>query len=146
MDPSGFAAFAGRFGQLDYVAIVVDQLDGEIARYRDTFLATVSPREEYERYGFSTAYVDLGYARLKLMQPYDRSRPVVGMVDAQSRLGLHHVSYRVEGIAVVRKRLIDEGYRPFGTDGVVTMPNGNLTSFLRPSDSRLPLVRLFEAA
>lgn len=146
MTPSGFTAFAGGIGRLDYVAILVEELESEIGRYRDTLLATVSRREEYERYGFSSAYVDLGYARLKLMQPYDRTRPIVGMIDAQSRFGLHHVSYRVESVAAVRERMIGEGYRPFGTDDVVAAPGGGLMSFLRPSDSRLPLVRLFQAA
>jgi|SRR5688572_10302447 methylmalonyl-CoA epimerase len=143
MDLSRFVAFDD-LGSLDYVAIVVDELEIALGRYRDVFLAAVSPREEYERHGFSAAYVDLGYARLKLMQPYDRTRPVVGLVDAQSRLGLHHVSYKVSGIAAVRARMIGEGYRPYGTDDVLSAPGGRM-SFLRPPDNRLPLIRLFEA-
>lgn len=67
------------------------------------------------------------------------------MVDTQSRLGSHHVSYRVEGIVAVRERLIDEGCRPFGTDTIVASPGGGLSFFLRPSDSFRPLVRPFEA-
>lgn len=144
MDSSAFTFFGGGPGRLEYVALVVEELESEIGRYRDTFLASVSSREEYERYGFSSAYVDLGYARLKLMQPYDRSGPVVGMIDAQSRFGLHHVSYRVEGITALRERMIGEGYRPFGTDGLIATTGGRM-SFLRPPDGRLPLVRIFEA-
>jgi methylmalonyl-CoA/ethylmalonyl-CoA epimerase len=146
MDLSRFAAAQGNPGSLDYVAIVVDELERALTLYRETFLATVSPREEHARHGFSSAYVDLGYARLKLMQPYDRAGPIVGMIDVQSRFGLHHVSYRVEGIAAARERLIGEGYRPFGTDGTVAAPGGGRMSFLRPPDGRLPLIRLFEAA
>lgn len=144
MDLSRFVACGGDLGSLDYVAIVVDELERALDLYRDVFLAAVSPREEYERHGFSAAYVDLGYARLKLMQPYDRTRPVVGLVDAQARFGLHHVSYKVTGITAVRERMIGRGYRPFGSDGVLSVPGGRM-SFLRPPDSRLPLIRLFEA-
>lgn len=143
MDLSRFVGLPD-LGSLDYVAIIVEELESALRLYRDTLLAATSPREEHERYGFSAAYVDLGYARLKVMQPYDRTRPVVGMIDAQSRLGLHHVSYRVERIAALRERLIGDGYRPFGTDGVVEVPGGRM-SLLRPPDSRLPLIRLFEA-
>jgi methylmalonyl-CoA/ethylmalonyl-CoA epimerase len=144
MDLSRFVASGGDLGSLDYVAIVVDELESAVDLYRNTLFASVSPREEHERHGFSAAYVDLGYARLKLMQAYDRTRPVVGLVDAQARFGLHHVSYKVTEIASVRQRMIGRGYRPFGTDGVLPAPGGRM-SFLRPPDSRLPLIRLFEA-
>lgn len=143
MELTRLTAFSSDVGTLDYVALLVEELDGALGLYRSAFLAKVSPREEYARYGFSAAYVDLGYARLKLMQAYDRARPVVGLVDAQARLGLHHVSYKVTGIAAVRERMIGEGFRPFGPNGVVSGPGGRM-SFLRPSDNRLPLIRLFE--
>jgi len=141
-----FGAFAAApFGRLDYVALLVDRLDEASAHYRDTFRATVTPPQEFAQYGFCSAYVDLGYARLKLMQSLERPDAIVNLSDARAPSGLHHVSYRVEHLVPLREMLIDQGYRPYGTNGVTDVAGGRAT-FLRPPDGIAPLVRLFEPA
>ncbi len=133
------------FGKLDYVALLVDRLDEASAHYRETFRATVTPPQDYAQYGFCSAYVDLGYARLKLMQPLERPDTIVNLPEDRARSGLHHVSYQVEHLVALRERLIDQGYRPYGSNEVTEVAGGR-TTFLRPPDGIAPLVRLFEPA
>lgn len=137
-------AFAApRFGTLDYVALLVDRLDEATAHYRETFRASVTPPQDYAQYGFSSAYVDLGYARLKLMQPLERPDTVVNLAEDRARYGLHHVSYQVEHLAALREMLVGQGYRPYGSNAVTDVAGGR-TTFLRPPHAIVPLVRLFE--
>ncbi|WP_295132268.1 VOC family protein [uncultured Reyranella sp.] len=144
MTLSEIGAFSATpFGKLDYVALLVDRLDEASAHYRETFQATVTPPQDYAQYGFSSVYVDLGYARLKLMQPLERPETIVNLAEDRARYGLHHVSYQVEHLVALRERLVDQGYRPYGANAVTDVAGGR-TTFLRPPDAIMPLMRLFE--
>lgn len=144
MTPFEIGAFsAPAFGKLDYVALLVEELGEASAHYRETFLATVTPPQDYAQYGFSSAYVDLGYARLKLMQPLERPDTIVNLAGERASYGLHHVSYQVEHLAELREMLVDQGYRPYGSNAIAEVAGGR-TTFLRPPQAIVPLVRLFE--
>jgi methylmalonyl-CoA/ethylmalonyl-CoA epimerase len=132
-------------GVLDHIAMIVDDLDAAIGHYRDFFHASVSPTEVHARYGFSSAFVDLGYSRLRLLQPQGPTLPVATFFGPHPLAGIHHVCYRVEAIGPARRRLQRKGYRPLGDGRVKRSSQGRRMVFLRPTGLEGPLVKLEEA-
>jgi methylmalonyl-CoA/ethylmalonyl-CoA epimerase len=131
-------------GALDHVAMIVDDLDMEAARYRDVFSAEVSPTEVHAQYGCSSAFVDLGYSRLRLFQAHDATSPITTFFGPHSLAGIHHVCYRVEEIEAASIALKMKGYRPLGTGDYKRSNHGKRMLFLRPPDLPGPLVKLEE--
>ena len=92
-------------GALDHVALIVDDLEDEAARYRDVFFAEVSPTEVHAHYGCSSAFIDLGYSRLRLFQAHDAASPIASFFGPHPLAGIHHVCYRVEEIETASRTL-----------------------------------------
>ncbi len=132
-------------GVLDHIAMIVDDLEAAAAHYRDFFYASVSPTEVHAQYGFSSAIVDLGYARLRLLQPDGPASPIATFFGPHALAGIHHVCYRVEAIGPARRRLQRRGYRQLGDGRVKRSSQGRRMVFLRPTGMEGPLVKLEEA-
>lgn len=130
-------------GTLDHVAMIVDDIDTAAARYRDVFLAKVSPREVHAQYGCSSAFVDLGYSRLRLFQADDPVSGLTAFFGPHALAGIHHVCYRVDEIESACGTLKDKGYRPLGVE-YKRSTQGKRMAFLRPPDLPGPLVKLEE--
>ncbi len=131
-------------GTLDHVAVIVDDLDVETARYRDVFSAEVSPKEVHAQYGCSSAFIDLGYSRLRLFQPHDATSPIATFFGPHPVAGVHHVCYRVEEIESASRTLKMKGYRPLGAGDYKRSNRDKRMIFLRPPDLPGPLVKLEE--
>lgn len=135
--------FAGQtVGQLDHIAMVVDDLATAIETYRTLFFARTTTPEHNARYGFSWAFVDLGYSRLRLMQPDGPGAPVVSFLGWDTGGGVHHVCYRVEDIVAARDRLERAGARRVGDGGLKTDADGRKMLFLRQAGEGTPLIKL----
>jgi len=144
MNDNDVAKLEVAVGTLDHVAMIVDDLDVETTRYRDMFSAEVSPKEVHAQYGCSSAFVDLGYSRLRLFQPHGSASPITTFFGPHSLAGIHHVCYRVEEIESACSTLKAKGYRPLGTEGYKRSNHGKRVIFLRPPNLPGPLVKLEE--
>lgn len=131
-------------GALDHVAMIVDDLDMAAARYRDLFSAEVSPTEVHAQYGCSSAFIDLGYSRLRLFQAHDAASPITTFFGPHPLAGIHHVCYRVEQIDAASSSLKMQGYRTLGAGDYKRSNHGKRMIFLRPPDLPGPLVKLEE--
>jgi len=129
-------------GTVDHIAMIVDDLDAASARYRDLFSAHVSPKEVHPQYGCSSAFIDLGYTRLRLFQP-DGSAYAVATFP-HSLAGIHHVCYRVREVESACSELKEKGYRSLGYGGFKRSNHGKRMIFLRPPHLPGPLVKLEE--
>lgn len=143
MQDDEFPRLETAVGALDYVAMVVDDLEAETNRYRDLFSARISETENHAQYGCSSAFVDLGYSRLRLFQAHGSESPVTTLFGPHSLAGIHHVCYRVDEIDTARSELQRKGYRPL-SDDYKRSPQGKRLIFLRPTNMPGPLVRLEE--
>jgi methylmalonyl-CoA/ethylmalonyl-CoA epimerase len=144
MNDNDFVELDSAVGTLDHVAMIVDDLDREAARYRDLFSAEVFPKEIHAQYGCSSAFVDLGYSRLRLFQPHDAASPITTFFGPHPVAGIHHVCYRVDEIDSASRALKAKGYRPLGTGDYKRSNHGKRMIFLRPPDLPGPLVKLEE--
>ena len=144
MNDNDFAKLGAAVGTLDHVAMIVDDLEAEAARYRDVFSAEVSPTKLHAQYGCSSAFIDLGYSRLRLFQAHDSTSPITIFFGPHPLAGIHHVCYRVEEIESASSTLKTKGYRPLGTGDYKRSNHGERMIFLRPPDLPGPLVKLEE--
>jgi methylmalonyl-CoA/ethylmalonyl-CoA epimerase len=144
MNDNDFAKLDAAVGTLDHVAMIVDDLHAEAARYRDMFAAEVSPTELHAQYGCSSVFIDLGYSRLRLFQAHDSTSPITTFFGPHPLAGVHHVRYRVEEIDSASSTLKTKGYRPLGTGDYKRSNDGRRMIFLRPPDLPGPLVKLEE--
>src|SRR5690242_410591 len=132
-------------GKLDHIAMVVDDLAHAIETYRTLFFAETTTPQHNAHYGFSWAFVDLGYSRLRLMQPDGPGAAVVSFFGWDAGGGIHHVCYRVEDIVAARDRLESTGARRMGDGGFKTDAAGNKLLFLRQAGAGTPLIKLEQA-
>jgi methylmalonyl-CoA/ethylmalonyl-CoA epimerase len=144
MNDNDFARLGPAVGTLDHVAMIVADLDREAARYREVFSAGVSATEVHAQYGCSSAFIDLGYSRLRLFQAHDAASPIATFFGPHALAGIHHVCYRVEEIEAASGMLKTRGYRPLGTGDYKRSNHGKRMIFLRPPDLPGPLVKLEE--
>ena len=129
-------------GAFDHIALLVQDLGTETEMYRSVYGAGISATEDNPHYGVSSVFVDLGYARLRLLQPHGRDSAITGLVAPHDWAGIHHVCYKVDDIEQVRDRLRSEGCRPLSEDEFKRSAQGKLIVFLRPSGGRGPLIKL----
>lgn len=129
-------------GRLDHIAMVVDDLAAAIESYRTLFFAEVTAAQHNAQYGFSSAFVDLGYSRLRLMQPDGPGATVVSFFGWEAGGGIHHVCYRVEDIAAACERLERGGARVMGDGGTKRSAEGKPMLFLRQAGEDTPLIKL----
>jgi methylmalonyl-CoA/ethylmalonyl-CoA epimerase len=96
------------FSSIDHVGVAVDDLDGAIALYEDTFEMPLVHRETIDEQGVEAVLLDVGQGHVELLQPLGADTPVGRFVE-RSGPGLHHVAYRVEDIDAELERLAAAG-------------------------------------
>ena len=120
--------------EIDHVAIAVNDLEGAIAYYQETFGAEVDHREVVEADGVEEALLKVADSYIQLLTPTRDDSPVAKYLEKKGE-GLHHVGYRVadcgealESGQGARARVIDEAPRPGsrGTDRRLHPPEDSI--------------------
>ncbi|MGI8632136.1 MAG: methylmalonyl-CoA epimerase [Solirubrobacterales bacterium] len=96
------------FGRIDHIGVAVEDLDGAIALYRDSFEMELVHRETVESQGVEAVLLDVGDGHVELLRPLGPDTPV-GKYLARKGTGLHHVAYAVSDIAATLDKLRDAG-------------------------------------
>jgi methylmalonyl-CoA epimerase len=132
------------FERVDHLGIAVDELDGAVERYRDSFDMALLHREVLAHEGVEAALMGAGEDRIELLAPLAADTPV-GRFLARRGPGIHHVAYSVADIdatlAQLAQRhveLIDSTARPGLRDSRV--------AFVHPRATGGVLTELVEAA
>ena len=77
--------------RLEHVALAVPDLDAAIAFFSKTFGLVVSETVISQEQGVRMAYVDLGNAKLELMEPVGDASPIAKFVSQNPSGGIHHI-------------------------------------------------------
>jgi methylmalonyl-CoA/ethylmalonyl-CoA epimerase len=126
------------------VGIAVEELDGALATYGETFGMELVHREVIAEHGIEAALLEVGEQHIELLAPLwaDSS---VGRFLASRGPGLHHVAYRVGDIDAALAELlsrdvemIDSAPRP----GI----RASRIAFIHPNATGGVLTELVEAA
>lgn len=119
--------------RLSHVAIAVPDLERAAATYRDVLGARVLERRSLPEHGVAVVFVELGNARVELMEPFGRDSPIATFLEKNPSGGMHHLCYEVDDICAVRDSLIDAGARVLGKGEPEEGANGRPVLFLHPA-------------
>ena len=129
-------------GKLNHIAFAVPDLSAAAAVYRNTLGARVSEAETLPEHGVTVVFVDLGNARVELMEPLGEDSPITGFLKKNPTGGMHHVCYEVDDIIAARDHLKSTGARVLGTGEPKIGAHGKPVLFLHPKDFNGALVEL----
>jgi methylmalonyl-CoA/ethylmalonyl-CoA epimerase len=96
--------------EIDHVAIAVNDLEGAIGYYRETFGCEVEHREVVESDGVEEALLKVADSYIQLLTPTRDDSPVAKYL-ANKGEGLHHIGYRVADVGKALDSVKDHGYR-----------------------------------
>jgi methylmalonyl-CoA/ethylmalonyl-CoA epimerase len=96
------------FSRIDHIGVAVEQLDGALELYRDSFRLELAHREVVEAQGVEAVLLDVGENHVELLAPLGPDTPV-GKFLAKQGPGLHHVAYQVSDIDTTLAELKQAG-------------------------------------
>jgi methylmalonyl-CoA/ethylmalonyl-CoA epimerase len=132
------------FTGLSHVSIVVPDLDAAARRLRETYGLRVGETRNNAEQGVRLAYVDLGNARIELMEPSRPDSPVATFLARNPKGGIHHVSLAVDDMAATADGLRRQGVRVLGEGSPQYNVAGERIAFIHPGDFLGALVELEE--
>jgi methylmalonyl-CoA/ethylmalonyl-CoA epimerase len=131
---------------LSHVSIVVPDLAAAAARLESVYGLAIGEIRVNDEQGVRLAYVELGNARIELMEPSRPDSPVAKFLERNPAGGLHHFSLLVDAleptaaaIAAGGARILDGGRARFNV-------HGERIAFIHPKDFCGALVELEERA
>jgi methylmalonyl-CoA epimerase len=96
------------FDRIDHIGIAVEDLDGALALFEQTFGMPMVHRETVTEQGVEAALLDVGENHVELLQPLGPDTPV-GKFLAKRGPGIHHVAYQVTDVEAALAQLKDAG-------------------------------------
>src|SRR6476469_9439896 len=128
---------------LSHVSIVVPNLQTAARELEKKYGLKIGEILVNEQQGVRMAYVDLGNAKIELMEPSRPDSPVAKFLERNPRGGIHHFSLQVNSIQASIVELEYKGARVIG-DGMQKNVHGERIAFVHPQDFLGALVELEE--
>ena len=129
---------------LAHVAIVVPNLDAAAARLRDVYGLAVGETHVNEQQGVRLAYVDLGNARIELLEPSRPDSPVSKFLERNPKGGIHHFCLAVDSVDQTNTGIAAKGVRVLGDGRPQYNVHDERIAFVHPKDFLGALVELEE--
>ena len=131
--------------RLEHVALAVPDLDSAIAFFSKTFGLLVSETVISHEQGVRMAYVDLGNAKLELMEPVGDASPIAKFVSQHPSGGIHHICVETDDADKAVAAAGDAGLRVLGDGTAKPGHHGKKLFFLHPKDTLGTLMEIEEA-
>lgn len=134
------------FDRIDHLGIAVapEDLDEQIALYRDTFGFELVHRETVESQGVEAVLFDVGENHVELIAPLGPDTGVAKFL-AKNGPGLHHVAYQTQDIEAAITTLEQRGITMIDREPRVGIRNSRV-AFLHPKSTGKVLTELTEPA
>ena len=129
---------------LSHVSIVVPSLDAAARRLYDTYGLAIGEIQVNEQQGVRMAYVDLGNAKIELMEPSRADSPVAKFLERNPKGGIHHFCLGVDSVDTTRAELTSKGAQVLGDGKPQFNVHGERIAFVHPKDFLGTLVELEE--
>ena len=127
-----------------HVSIAVPSLDAAARRLQELYgLAAGEPMVNEEQ-GIRLAYVELGNARIELMEPARPDSSISRFLEHHPGGGIHHFCLQVDEMAGAVAAIAGKGARVLGEAGQTRNVHGELIAFVHPKDFFGALVELEE--
>lgn len=128
---------------LSHVSIVVPSLEAAARELESRYGLKIGAINVNAEQGVRLAYIELGNARIELMEPSRAGSPVSKFLERNPRGGIHHFCLEVEDVAATSDAVKTKGVRVLG-DGTQRNTHGERIAFLHPQDFLGALVELEE--
>ncbi len=129
---------------LSHVSIVVPSLDAAAQRLREVYGLTLGEASVNEQQGVRLAYVELGNAKIELMEPLRPDSPVSKFLERNPGGGIHHFCLGVDSVDAAADELAQKGARVLGDGKPQRNVHGERIAFVHPRDFLGALVELEE--
>jgi methylmalonyl-CoA/ethylmalonyl-CoA epimerase len=127
-----------------HVSIVVPDLEAAARVLADKYGLTVGERKLNAEQGVLLAYVEIGAARIELMEPSRPDSPVAKFLERNPKGGIHHFSLSVDNMEKTTRALGLNGVRVLGDGKPQLNVAGERIAFIHPADFLGALVELEE--
>ena len=128
---------------LSHVSLVVPNLESASQRVRQLFGLSVGPVMVNAQQGVRMVYIELGNARLELMEPQPSNPALMRFLEKHPQGGLHHVSFEVDSVAQVCADLQAQGVSSISAPQALNV-HGQPIAFIHPRDFLGALLELEE--
>ena len=129
---------------LSHVSIVVPDLEQAAARLKHVYGLLIGEAKVNEEQGVRLAYVELGNARIELMEPLRPGSPVAKFLERNPKGGIHHFCLSVDSVDATAQAITAQGARVLGDGQVQLNVHGERIAFVHPADFLGALVELEE--
>jgi methylmalonyl-CoA/ethylmalonyl-CoA epimerase len=131
---------------LSHVSIVVPSLDVAARRLAEVYGLQIGEINVNEQQGVRMAYVDLGNAKIELMEPSRPDSPVAKFLERNPKGGIHHFCVGVDSVDAARAELAGKGAQVLGDGKPQYNVHSERIAFVHPKDFLGALVELEEHA
>jgi len=129
---------------LSHVSIVVPDLAAALRRLEQMYALRGGAIKVNEEQGVRMTYVDLGNAKIELMEPSRADSPVAKFLERNPKGGIHHFCLGVEDVGQTTQELAAAGVQVLGAGKVQLNVHGERIAFVHPKDFLGALVELEE--
>lgn len=129
---------------LSHVSIVVPSLDAAAQRLKEVYGLALGEVKVNEQQDVRLAYVELGNARIELMEPLRPDSPVSKFLERNPAGGIHHFCLGVDNVEAATKAIGEKGVRVLGEGRPQRNVHGQPIAFVHPKDFLGALVELEE--
>lgn len=129
---------------LSHVSIVVPDLKAALEKMRSVYGLAAGEIKVNEEQGVRMTYIDLGNAKIELMEPSCADSPVAKFLERNPKGGIHHFCLGVEDVAATTQTLAAAGAQVLGAGKAQLNVHGERIAFVHPKDFLGALVELEE--
>ena len=128
---------------LSHVSIVVPSLEAAARELEAKYGLRIGAISVNAGQGVRLAFVELGNAKIELMEPSRPDSPVAKFLERNPHGGIHHFCLAVDDVAAQSAAIVAAGARVLG-DGTQKNVHGERIAFVHPKDFLGALVELEE--
>jgi methylmalonyl-CoA/ethylmalonyl-CoA epimerase len=125
-----------------HVSIAVPDLEAAARQLEQRYGLRTGPRMVNTEQGVRLAYVEVGAARIELMEPARPDSPLARFLERNPKGGIHHFALSVDDVDAATGRLRAQGVRVLGDGKPQTNVAGERIAFIHPADFLGALVEL----
>ena len=129
---------------LSHVAIVVPDLKAAVEKLRATYGLIAGEIKVNEEQGVRMTYVDLGNAKIELMEPSRPDSPIAKFLQRNPRGGIHHFCLGVDSVEQAANDLAAAGVQVLSGGKLQLNVHGERIAFVHPKDFLGALIELEE--
>ena len=129
---------------LSHVSIVVPDLAAALEKMRATYGLTAGEIKVNDEQGVRMTYIDLGNAKIELMEPSRPDSPIAKFLERNPKGGIHHFCLGVDSVEQTTTALTAAGVQVLGAGKVQLNVHGERIAFVHPKDFLGALIELEE--